>query len=1106
MRKKCITPLIWDKKTCGLAFPKIPIVMKSLFYACLLSSAGLTYASNSYAQTTMVSINVENQTVKEVLDEIENTTEYSFFYNTRHVDLDRKVSVNINNADIFEILDDVFSGTNVVYSVKDRSIILSVKDASPVIAQNDNKITGTIVDASGIPVIGANVMVKGTTNGTITDMDGRFTLDVPKDAVLEVSYIGYSTQTVKVSGQKSLSIMLKEDTQALDEVVVVGYGTMKRSSVTGSTARIDSEKLEGFPSVNVVDAMQGRAAGVYITPARQPGEDPQILIRGSRSLKAGNSPLLIVDGMPGSWDNLSTEDIESMEILKDAAATAIYGSRAANGVILITTKSAKTGGKFNVEVNSYVGVNTYDFIEMQSPEKYNAMIRDVMRFQTHGLDKSAWENSDIDLRKGLEMFNSLWADNYFNKGITFDWQKALFNSSSLNTGHNISVGQSTEKFSYKLSYNYQEDNSYYKTLNFKRHILNSNIKMKPTKWIDFGLITRLSTRKMGGWPDNMWDNMCRMSPFETPYIDEDPSKGLKDTVGKEKFVNAMWNYEDGYFVNDRTKKMADLVFNMNIKPFSWLTLTTNLKLDYSEVSNGSYYDSKSSKQNLGYNYASLEKQSYSGYTWNGIINFDKSFGNHEIMATAVMEAIEERMEGVFASSQDIPAQYMDYHFLESGTINRNLSSEYSKANLLSYMFRLQYEYKQKYLLNLALRMDGSSRLAEGNQWRNFPSAAIAWRVSEEEFLKDNETLSNLKLRLSYGEIGNQAIDPYQTMTRLKSKTYSWAGSGFYTWQPDGLANKALGWEVSKTWNAGVDFGFFNGLVDGTLEYYHTRNEGLLMQRTLPETTGFGSLWQNIGTTQNQGVEVMLNVYPIKTKDLNWTLSATFSRNYNKIIELLDGKDDRSSKWFIGYPISVVWDYNKIGIWQLEEIEEAKIYNQEPGQIKVEDVDGDKRITENDKLILGQKEPKAIASIQNSIQYKEWDFSFNLVGQFGHLIQASNYFSDWNADKFIVEDIDWWTPLNPTNEWPRVQTTLSHNYQSTMSNFKGDFIKVQDISLGYDFSKLLSNYWKVNKLRIYAQARNPFYIYKACPSDINPEQANSVYTLPSSFVFGLNLSF
>ena len=228
MRKKCITPLIWDKKTCGLTLPKVPIVMKSLFYACLLSSAGLTYASNSYAQTTMVSINVENQTVKEVLDEIENTTEYSFFYNTRHVDLDRKVSVNINNADIFEVLDDVFSGTNVVYSVKDRSIVLSVKDASPVIAQNDNKITGTIVDASGIPVIGANVMVKGTSTGTITDMDGRFTLDVPKDAILEVSYIGYSTQTVKVGGQNSLSIMLKEDTQALDEVVVVGYGTVKK--------------------------------------------------------------------------------------------------------------------------------------------------------------------------------------------------------------------------------------------------------------------------------------------------------------------------------------------------------------------------------------------------------------------------------------------------------------------------------------------------------------------------------------------------------------------------------------------------------------------------------------------------------------------------------------------------------------------------------------------------------------------------------------------------------------------------------------------------------------------------------------------------------------
>ena len=955
-------------------------------------------------------------------------------------------------------------------------------------------------------MIGVNVVEKGTTNGTITDMDGKFTFNVSPNATLMLSYIGYKAQEIAVNNRTQYNVVLDEDTETLDEVVVVGYGTMKKSSLTGSVTKVETEKLEGFPSVNVVDALQGRAAGVYINPSRQPGEDPTIRIRGTRSFNASNSPLLIVDGMPGSWENVSSEDIESMEILKDAAATAVYGSRAANGVILITTKSAKKGGKLSIELNSYVGMNKYDFIDMQSPEKYNAMIRDVMRYQSHGLDKEAWENSDIDLRRGLEMFNGLWADNYYNKGITFNWQDALFNSHSVTTGHNISIGQATDKISYKLSYSFQDDNSYYKTMNYKRHILNNNVKINLAKWMDLGLITRLSLRDMGGWPGSMWENYRRMSPFETPYIDEDPSKGLKDVVGKEKYVNALLNYQDGNFVNDRINKRADIILTANIRPFSWLTFTTNLKLDYKESSNGKYYDSKTSEQNLGYNFASFNKGSDSGYTWNGILNFDKSFGSHHLMATAVLEAQQSKGESVEASSQDIPAKYMDYHFLSSGIVNQKVSSNYWKSNLLSYMFRLQYEYKDRYLFNVAVRTDGSSKLADGNKWRSFPSAAVAWRVSEEGFLKDSKVVSNLKLRLSYGEIGNQAIDSYQTMTRLKSKTYSWAGNGFYTWQPDGLANKGLGWEVSKTWNAGVDFGLFDNLLGGTVEFYHTRNEDLLLTRTLPETTGFGSLWQNIGTTQNHGVEATINVYPVRGKDLNWSLTATATRNWNKIVELLDGKDDRGASRFVGQPISVFFNYEKIGIWQLDELEEAKKYKQEPGQIKIKDVDEDGKITDNDKVIIGQKEPKVIASIQNSLVYKDWDFSFNLVGQFGHIIEAGNYIAEWNADKMIINNVDWWTPLNPTNEWPRVQTAQSQDYTSTLSKFKGDFIKLQDISIGYNFKRLLAPVCKVEKLRLYFQARNLFYLYRACPGDINPEQPNSVYTLPTSLVVGLNFAF
>lgn len=1079
-------------------------VMK-LTASFLLLCSCFAFAGHANSQNAKVSLNKNRAQLGEVLDEIEKQTDYLFVSN-RDVDLKQKVSVRAKDESVQEVLSKVLKNTGLTFTVEGVNIILSSSTAFNIAQQDKKTISGRIVDRNGEPVIGVNVVEKGTTNGTITGMDGKFTLNVSPNATLMLSYIGYKAQEIAVNNRTQYNVVLDEDTEALDEVVVVGYGTMKKSSLTGSVTKVETEKLEGFPSVNVVDALQGRAAGVYINPSRQPGEDPTIRIRGTRSFNASNSPLLIVDGMPGSWENVSSEDIESMEILKDAAATAVYGSRAANGVILITTKSAKKGGKLSIELNSYVGMNKYDFIDMQSPEKYNAMIRDVMRYQSHGLDKEAWENSDIDLRRGLEMFNGLWADNYYNKGITFNWQDALFNSHSVTTGHNISIGQATDKISYKLSYSFQDDNSYYKTMNYKRHILNNNVKINLAKWMDLGLITRLSLRDMGGWPGSMWDNYRRMSPFETPYIDEDPNKGLKDVVGKEKYVNALLNYQDGNFVNDRINKRADIILTANIRPFSWLTFTTNLKLDYKESSNGKYHDSKTSEQNLGYNFASFNKGSDSGYTWNGILNFDKSFGSHHLMATAVLEAQQSKGESVEASSQDIPAKYMDYHFLSSGIVNQKVSSNYWKSNLLSYMFRLQYEYKNRYLFNVAVRTDGSSKLADGNKWRSFPSAAVAWRVSEEGFLKDSKVVSNLKLRLSYGEIGNQAIDSYQTMTRLKSKTYSWAGNGFYTWQPDGLANKGLGWEVSKTWNAGVDFGLFDNLLGGTVEFYHTRNEDLLLTRTLPETTGFGSLWQNIGTTQNHGVEATINVYPVRGKDLNWSLTATATRNWNKIVELLDGKDDRGASRFVGQPISVFFNYEKIGIWQLDELEEAKKYKQEPGQIKIRDVDEDGKITDNDKVIIGQKEPKVIASIQNSLVYKDWDFSFNLVGQFGHIIEAGNYIAEWNADKMIINNVDWWTPLNPTNEWPRVQTAQSQDYTSTLSKFKGDFIKLQDISIGYNFKHLLAPVCKVEKLRLYVQARNLFYLYRACPGDINPEQPNSVYTLPTSLVVGLNFAF
>lgn len=1098
---------------------KVPIkhfllIMRTTFillFICVFCAM----AEMSFTQNARVTINKRNIALKEVLNEIEKQTDYLFIYNNE-VNTNEKVTVKAKQKAVSEVLNSILKEKNMNYTMEGNHIILSTigktiasekeETVTDNVQQQKKTITGTIVDINGEAIIGANIVEAGTTNGTVTDVDGKFSLNVENDAVINISYIGYLEQKISTVGKTSFNIVLREDTQTLDEVVVVGYGTMRRSSVTGSSSSVKTEQIEAFPSTNVVDALQGQAAGIFVTPSRQPGESPSIRIRGSRSLSAGNDPLLIIDGMPGSWDNLVSQDIESMEILKDAAATAIYGSRAANGVVLVTTKAASQG-KLNIEVGSYVGMNDYNFIKMQSAEKYAELIRDVMRYQTHGaMNAELWQNSSIDTRKGLEMFNSTWAENYYEKGINFDWQNALFNERSFNQGHNISLSNQTEKIGYRLSYNFQENNSYYKTVNFQRHVLNSNVNLKINKWIDFGMINRIMFRQHSGWPDNMWDNLRRMSPFETPYIDDDPSKGLKDAIGKEKYVNALWNYEKGYLVQDHSSKMGDIILKLDLKPLSWMTVTTNLKIDYNERTGGNYRDSKTSYQNLGLNYASMEKNSSFEYTWNGIINIDKTFKeNHKVMGTAVIEAIQEKDEWVGASSQNIPAQYMDYHFLQTGIINRNLWSGYEKTSLMSYMFRAQYEYMGKYLFNAAVRTDGSSRLASGNKWRTFPSASLAWIMSEEDFMKNQSLFSILKLRASYGEVGNQAISSYQTLTTLLQGTYSWGGDGIYTWRPNGIANKSLGWEVSKTTNIGVDFNMFKNKLSGVIDLYRTINEDLLMERILPATTGFASIWQNIGKTKNQGIEVSLSSNVISQKDFNWSLTGTVSRNWNEIIDLADGQDNKGNGWFIGHPISVIWDYKKIGIWQLDEAEEAKKYKMEPGEIKVIDRDGDFAFTDNDRFILGQREPKFISSLQSNLRYKKFDFFFNIVGQFGHLIEASNYVAEWNGDKMIIDAIDWWTPLNPTNDWPRAHTAQSNKYTGTLEIFKGNFIKMQNISVGYDLSNFVTKL-NINKLRFYVQASNPFYFYKACLPDINPEQPNTMYTIPSSYVVGINLNF
>ena len=1100
------------------ALSRLIRIMKLTTFLMLLTFIGVQ--ASVYAQTAELNLKVQNTTVKDVLREIEDQSEFFFMYNDRKVDVNRKVSLDIHHKSIEEVLQSLFDRTNTSFIIKDRQIVLHNNEPiSNKQMQYITSISGKVTDDTGDPLPGVTVVVKGTSTGTITDVNGKYQLDIfTENAILIFSFVGMKVQEIPAT-KTIINVTLKSETIGLEEVVAIGYGTMKRSSLTGSTSMMDAENLEAFPSVNIADAFQGKTAGVYINPSNEPGGDVTIRVRGNRSLAATNDPLVIIDDVPGDLNNLNSSDIESVEVLKDASATAIYGSRAANGVILVTTKKAKKIG-ITVDINSYAGINHFSFLKMQTKDKYVNFIKNIIYARNYGYtDADAWKNSDITTQDALEAWSSSAATNYA-AGKEFDWQSMMFDDISAQTGQHISISTKSQKSSSRLSYNYMYDKGYYKNNDFQKHILSYYYNYQVNDWLKIGMDSRLSLRKNNLAPDDLWEFMKRMNPLENPYNDDN---SLRETVGLEQYTNPLWTYEDGYFIDQKTNKDADIIFKADVKLTKKLTYNTNYKLGFETGNRSWYYNGLSMPRLGGSSEAGIRNVDTYNYTWNNIFNYVTDVGKHHFNITAVQELQFDKLESSEMSGENTPLKELEYYNMQTATDNLLLSSDYSKSTLLSFLGRVQYEYNSKYLFNFALRADGSSRLAKGNKWAYFPSVAVAWRISEEPFLEDTGWLSNLKLRLSYGEVGNQGIAPYQTQTLLESGTYSWGDTGLLTWAPETLANKNLGWEISKTINFGTDWGILNNRIYGTFEVYKTKNQDLLLQRTLAGLSGFESIWDNIGSTENKGFELMVNSDVVKSKDFNWSLNINFSRNWNKITSLPNG-DDLANEWFIGKPINVVYDYKYEGIWQIDELEEAKKYGRTPGEVKVWN-NGDFDINENDKIILGQRDPKWMASLISNFNYRQLDLSFVINSMGGNIIEIKQFGdTEYNGEKWLISAMsDMWTPLNTGAYYPRPQQSAQSNSESdALTYVKGDHVKVQDISLGYTFDKIIPG---VQKARLYVEAKNAFYLYRTCAhkraggNQIHPEvvvsntseaddNADKSFekTLPTSFVIGINLTF
>ena len=840
-------------------------------------------------------------------------------------------------------------------------------------------VSGTVLDKTGESVIGASVVVKGTTNGTITDFDGKFTLtNVPESGTIEISFVGYKTVNVAVKGQSTIKVILEEDTETLEEVVVVGYGVQKKSDVTGALTQVSSKTIRERPVQNALQAMQGKAAGVQITSNNRPGELGDVRIRGSRSLNASNDPLYVIDGIPmsvGSMADVNPNDIESMEILKDASATAIYGSRGANGVILITTKKGKTGKvtinydgtvsfskihsmtdwmnsgelidwnrQANVNAGAYTGkygnapdpdidgdayfggVSQYPYLRpvFNAAFQFNADGTPVLR------DATQYEKEVLGYADRVPVYNSANIP-------TTPWTDYVTRT-SLTHNHQISLSAGTEKSKLYMSLAYLDQESPMKDQDYKRYTVNMNGEIQATEFLKVGMgINASHSIKNYGIVSNFSNTTAKDSyglatslmPY-APAFDEN-GKILSPDDGPSRH-NVLLNIDEALnetrYYGFMLSSFAELDFGKIWTPLEGVKWRTNFGTQYRNSREGSYYGDKftnplgyaSTEPNVAYNNHNQKL----AWTLENMIFYNKTFNKiHTVGLTLMQSAEYYRTEGLDARAYEskFPTALW-YSIGDSNKAKLGAGSSFNEQQRASYMARLNYNLMDRYLLTVTGRWDGASMLAAGNKWDFFPSAALAWKMNEENFMKNIGWLNSLKLRVGYGVTGNASINSYQTAGSMVSQ---WAnkpfGQGGITTNTTGakasvLPNRNLGWEKTASTNFGVDFGFLNNRITGSVEYYIANTSDLLLNRSIPLMTGYTQILTNVGKTQNKGLEITLSTTNIQTEDFTWKTDFTFSTNRSKIVELADGKvDDPTNGWFIGKPMDEIWTYKYDRLWQ-----------------------------------------------------------------------------------------------------------------------------------------------------------------------------------------------
>lgn len=1078
---------------------KIVKVMK-LTISLLLIAAFSAMAGESYSQSKKLTIGVKDATVEEILSKIEEQSEFYFFYSEKIVDVKRRMSLDITDQKVEDILSELFAGTNVTYSIKDRIIVLS----SPEIIEADARalfqqtvvLSGKVTDKRGIPLTGVTAVVKGTTLGTTTDANGNFSISVPPNSrILVFSFIGMVTQEVIIGNQTVFNITMEETLLEVEEVVVVGYGTQKKSDITGSIASISRDKLEILPNLNIAQTIQGAIPGVIVQQAQSgAGAGAVIMIRGRNSILASNDPLIVVDGISyyGSISDININDVQSIEVLKDASAAAIYGSRGANGVILITTKAGAVG-KAKIEYEGKVGFQ--EFINV--PDYMN----DGPRFYQF---KETREGPGKFTASELAVYQS---------GKWTNWPElALRNGFSHQ--HNISVSGGTENTQYFIGGSYLDVQGLAINDDYRRLTNRLNIDTRINSWLMVGTRTQISNDDRSGVAPS-FSAIYQYNPLTTAYDDNGNLTiySWPEYLDRPNPMSPVL-YDDtdkSYQIISNNYAMADLPF------IPGMSYRLNAGLRRNTIDMSTYRKRNTSVGLASGGSASIDRILGYNMAIENILSYKNVFGKHSVFLTGVYSYEENSMSSNALTASRFPNDFITYYAVaQAENILPNFSYEHDA--LISQMLRINYDFDEsRYLLTLTGRRDGFSGFGSEKKWGIFPSAALGWNLVREGFFPLKDLFDQFKLRVSMGTNGNQAVGAYESITRMREENMVSGSTTLAGYVPSVLGDRELGWETSKSLNFGLDFRIQDGRVSGDINYFITNTYDLLLNRTISLVHGISSITQNIGETRNRGLEFSLESRNIVKPDFSWTSSANLSLFTNEIVALYglldaEGKeiDDVGNKWFIGKPIRVNYDYKFIGVWQLNEETEAAKWGSKPGYAKLHDVNEDGFITaEEDRQILGQQDPKLIWGLNNSISYKNFRLAVFVHGvhgvtKFNAMLQDASVGAETRGTTIAK---NWWTPDNPTNEYYKNEVGAqlmgggSANFYQNAS-----FLRIKDVSLSYDFPASLLEKTGIGKLRLFATGKNLGTITSWKDGDPELDQGRGAIPLQREIVFGLNLGF